>query len=66
MTEPTNPTYGYLFEVDHDTAMREKFASGQGVIELQPGMNDAMLLAVIKHAVSISEGKPFLVVPEVA
>ncbi|TYC51420.1 hypothetical protein ETQ85_24350 [Zoogloea oleivorans] len=59
-------TYGHLFEVDHDAALREKFASGQGVIELQPDMNDAMLLAVVKQAVSICDGKPFLVVPATA
>ena len=40
-------TYGHLFEVDHDAALREKFASGQGVIELQPEMTDEMLLAVV-------------------
>jgi hypothetical protein len=59
-------TYGHLFEVDHDAALREKFASGQGVIELQPEMTDEMLLAIVKHAVSICEGKPFLVVPVAA
>jgi len=59
-------TYGHLFEVDHDAALREKFASGQGVIELQSDMNDAMLLAVVKQAVSICDGKPFLVVPATA
>lgn len=31
-------TDGHLFEVDHDAVLREKFASGQGVIELQPNM----------------------------
>lgn len=56
-------TFGHLFEVDHDAVLRGKFAGGHSVIELQPGMNDAMRLSVIKHAVTISDGKPFLVVP---
>jgi len=56
-------TYGHLFEVDNDAVMREKFASGQGVVELQSEMTDEMLLSVIKYAVSVSAGKPFLVMP---
>lgn len=59
-------TYGHLFEVDNDTALREKFASGHGVVELQPEMTDEMLLSVIKYAVSVSAGKPFLVMPAAA
>ncbi len=59
-------TYGHLFEVDTDAVLREKFASGQGVVELQPEMTDEMLLSVIKYAVSASAGKPFLVMPAVA
>jgi len=62
-------TYGHLFEFaerDMDAVMREKFANGQGVIQLLPGMNDAVLLAAIKYAVSVSNGKPFLVMPAAA
>lgn len=59
-------TYGHLFEVDADAVLREKFASGQGFIELQPEMTDEMLLSVIKYAVSLSDGKPFLVMPAAA
>lgn len=59
-------TYGHLFEVDQDTILREKFASGQGVVELQPEMTDEMLLSVIKCALSVSSGKPFLVMPTAA
>ena len=58
--------YGHLFKVDNDAVLREKFASGQGVVELQPEMTDEMLLSVIKYAVSVSAGKPFLVMPAVA
>lgn len=59
-------TYGHLFEVDTDAVLREKFAIGQGVVELQPEMTDEMLLSVIKYAVSVSAGKPFLVMPAAA
>lgn len=59
-------TYGHLFEVDADAVLREKFASGQGIIELQAEMTDEMLLSVIKYAVSLSNGKPFLVMPAAA
>lgn len=59
-------TYGHLFEVDADAVLREKFASGQGVIELQPEMTDDMLLSVIKYAMSLCNGKPFLVMPAAA
>ena len=61
MSEPK--TYAHLFEIDIDDVLREKFASGQGVIQLQPDMTDDMLLAIIKHGVSLSAGKPFLVIP---
>lgn len=59
-------TYGHLFEIDIDDVLREKFANGQGVIQLQPDMTDDMLLAIIKHAASLSTGKPFLVMPPAA
>ena len=59
-------TYGHLFKVDNDAVLSEKFASGQGVVELQPEMTDEMLLSVIKYAVSLSNGKPFLVMPAAA
>lgn len=62
-------TYGHLFEFaerDMDAVMQEKFANGQGVIQLLPDMNDAVLLAAIKYAVSVSNGKPFLVMPAAA
>ena len=61
MSEPK--TYAHLFEIDIDDVLREKFASGQGVIQLQPDMTDDMLLAIIKHGVSLSAGKSFLVIP---
>lgn len=60
VSETARPTYGHLFEVDHDAALREKFSSGQGVAQLQPDMNGAMLLAVIKTAIAASNGKPFV------
>lgn len=53
--------YGHLFDVDNDAALREQFTSGQGVVELQTGMTDAMLLLAIKYAIFVSAGKPFLV-----
>jgi len=59
-------TYGHLFEVDADAVLREKFANGQGVVELRPEMTDEMLLSIIKYAVSVSAGKPFLVMPAAA
>ena len=62
-------TYGHLFEFverDMDAVMQEKFANGQGVIQLLPDMDDAVLLAAIKYAASVSNGKPFLVMPAAA
>lgn len=57
------PGFAHLFERDIDAELQQKFASGQGVVELHPEMTDAMLLTVVKFAISNSGGKPFLVVP---
>ena len=61
MSELASPTYGQLLEVDHYAALREEFASGQGVMALQPEMNDAILLVAIKTVISAANGKPFVV-----
>ena len=57
MSKSPSPTYGQLFEVDHDAALREKFASSQGIVVLQPEINDAMQLVAIKIAISAAKGK---------
>lgn len=56
-------SYGQYFEVDMDAVLRERFAVGQGVIQLLTDMDDQMIASIIKHAVSLSEGKAFIVVP---
>lgn len=60
-------SYAHLFTAEaraaRDAELREKFASGQGVVELQPDMSDIVLLSVMKFAIEASNGKPFLVVP---
>ena len=50
-------------EVDIREVIREQFAAGHGVLQLQPGMTDATLLMLIKLAVSGSKGKAFTVIP---
>lgn len=59
-------SYAHMFTTEAQAAMdvelQEKFASGQGVIALQPDMPDVVLLAVLKFAIEHSDGKPFLVV----
>lgn len=66
MNETARPAYGHQFEVDHGAVPREKFSSGQGVAQLQADVNGAMLLAVIKTAIAVSNGKPFVEMPAVA
>ncbi len=60
-------SYAHLFtaeaQAERDEELREKFASGQGVVELQPNMPDIVLLSVMQFAIGASNGKPFLVVP---
>lgn len=41
--------------------LKDQFSLGQGTILLQPDMEDAVLIAVIKHAASF--GHPFTVIP---
>lgn len=52
-----------VFDLDANVAVRERFAAGEGVVALQPGMDDKAILAIIKFAISNSGGKAFLVVP---
>lgn len=66
--EPGAPgSYAHMFTAEAQVAMnvelQEKFASGEGVIALQPDMPDVVLLSVIKFAIEASNGKPFLVAP---
>jgi hypothetical protein len=58
-----DPSYKAVFEVDADAAVRARFAAGEGVIALQPNMDDNAILSVIKYAIKVSGGKAFLVVP---
>jgi hypothetical protein len=59
--EDTPP--GKYVEVDIRDVLRQRFSSGQGVIQLQPGMTDEMILSAIKQAISLSNGKAFTVIP---
>lgn len=56
-------SYSQFFEVDADAVLRERFAAGEGVIQLLPEMDDKTIASIIKYAVSISNGKTFTVVP---
>lgn len=63
MTEVETKNYGQYFEVDMDEVLRERFAAGQGVLQLSSDMTDEMILLSVKHAVSLSDGKAFVVIP---
>lgn len=54
---------GVTDEIDIREAMREQFASGRGVIQLQAGMTDEAILHMIKLAISVGNGKAFTVIP---
>ena len=54
---------GEHVEIDIREAMRQQFSTGRGVIQLQPGMTDEMILHMIKLAISVSDGKAFTVIP---
>lgn len=60
-------SYGHLFtpeaQAKRDADLREKFASGQGILELNHDMPDIALLSLVKFALDASNGKPFLVMP---
>lgn len=60
-------SYGHLFTPEaqekRNAELREKFASGKGVLQLKADMPDIVLLSVVKFAIEASGGKPFLVVP---
>jgi hypothetical protein len=57
-----NPPGQYV-EVDIRDVLRRRFSTGQGVIQLQPGMTDEMILFTIKQAISLSNGNAFTVFP---
>ena len=63
MSEGENDLSGEHAEIDIRDAMRQQFSIGQGVIQLQPGMTDEMILYMIKLAISVSNGKAFTVIP---
>lgn len=56
-------SYKHYFEVDMDAVLREKFAAGEGVLQLTTGIEDDSLLSLIKYAVAASNGQSFTVVP---
>jgi hypothetical protein len=58
-----NVSEGEYVEVDLSEVLQERFSTGQGVIQLQPGMTDEMMLFTIKRAISLSNGKAFTVIP---
>jgi hypothetical protein len=63
VSEGENNPSGQYVEVDIRDVLRQRFSTGQGVIQLQPGMTDEMILSTIKQAISLSNGKAFTVIP---
>lgn len=63
MSEAESKPAGQHGEVDIRDILRQRFSTGQGVIQLQPGMTDEMILFTIKQAISLSNGKAFTVIP---
>jgi hypothetical protein len=63
MSEGESKPPGQHPEVEIRDVMRQRFSTGQGVIQLQPGMTDEMILFMIKQAISVSNGKSFTVIP---
>ncbi len=63
MSQDQRRPWGENVEMDIRDAMKQQFSAGQGVIMLQPGMTDTMILHMIKMAISVSDGKPFTVIP---
>lgn len=63
MGEGEHKPLGHYVEVDIRDVLRQSFSTGQGVIQLQPGMTDEMILSVIKQAISLSNGKAFTIIP---
>jgi hypothetical protein len=59
--DENDPPEHYV-EVDISDVLRERFSTGQGVIQLQPGMTDEVMLFTIKQAISLSNGKAFTVI----
>lgn len=63
MSETESKTFWQYFEVDIHDVLRERCSTGQGVLQLQSGLTDEMMHFIIKHAISISNGKAFAVIP---
>ena len=49
-------------DIELNVLLEERFSTGQGVIQLAPGMTDAQILTLIKVACSWSKGKAFQVI----
>jgi hypothetical protein len=63
MSERESIPPGEHVEIDIREAMRQQFSTGRGVLQLQPGMTDEVILQMIKLAISASNGKAFTVIP---
>ena len=63
MSERESIPPGKHVEIDILEAMRQQFSIGRGVLQLQPGMTDEVILHMIKLAISASNGKAFTVIP---
>ena len=50
-------------EVDMKDVLAKRFSSGQGVVTLVKGMSNGEILAAIREAVDLSNGKAFVVIP---
>lgn len=55
-----------MSELDMNTALKETFSTGQGILQILPEMSDETLLFSIKRAIALCDGKPFTVVPPLA
>jgi hypothetical protein len=54
---------GRHLEVDLLDVLRQRFSTGQGFIQLSSDMTDDIMLGIIKHAISLGNGKAFTVIP---
>ena len=63
VSDSEKKAFGPHPEVDMRDVLRERFSTGQGVVQLQPGMTDETMLFIIKQAISLSNGNAFTVIP---
>jgi hypothetical protein len=63
VSDSENKAPGQHPEVDMRDVLRERFSTGQGVIQLSSGMTDEEMLFIVKQAISLSSGRAFTITP---